>query len=358
MQVNNSQHPTSSSSSYQVLPEDLFTFDLAIPNSPSQSSSSSSRRATFSSDAASSPDSALGSDHNSDGNNVRRLSDPISPPTATMLKLDIADVSYQQQQHPTSSYVELRSDFPIEQLSTSAESGYFDSFDLQTILDSSQQQQQQQDVKHVILPSIVSSSSTLTPDATPEDHQDDRLEWTYLEPAVSSSPFPSAATSTSAPLTNLVPLNISAAASLPPSSSSTLLTPPITSVISPQHQHQQVQILPQHHQQQQIWSHNHAVPSVVKTEPLELAYPDSAYSVGVALPTQPVPPPNQAPQSGNSKQRKNSRPKVSKPPKTRDPNAPPRLCHVCGEGAGKHSYYGGQVCPSCRAFFRRSVQSK
>ena len=36
----------------------------------------------------------------------------------------------------------------------------------------------------------------------------------------------------------------------------------------------------------------------------------------------------------------------------------PRICHVCGELAGKHSYYGGQVCPSCRAFFRRSVQSK
>jgi hypothetical protein len=31
------------------------------------------------------------------------------------------------------------------------------------------------------------------------------------------------------------------------------------------------------------------------------------------------------------------------------------LCEVCGERAGKHSYYGGQVCPSCRAFFRRSV---
>lgn len=34
------------------------------------------------------------------------------------------------------------------------------------------------------------------------------------------------------------------------------------------------------------------------------------------------------------------------------------ICEVCGERAGKHSYYGGQVCPSCRAFFRRSVQSK
>jgi len=34
------------------------------------------------------------------------------------------------------------------------------------------------------------------------------------------------------------------------------------------------------------------------------------------------------------------------------------MCYVCGEKAGKHSYYGGQVCASCRAFFRRSVQSK
>ena len=33
-------------------------------------------------------------------------------------------------------------------------------------------------------------------------------------------------------------------------------------------------------------------------------------------------------------------------------------CHVCGEPAGRHNAYGGRVCPSCRAFFRRSVQSK
>jgi len=33
-------------------------------------------------------------------------------------------------------------------------------------------------------------------------------------------------------------------------------------------------------------------------------------------------------------------------------------CPVCLEKAGKHSYYGGRVCPSCRAFFRRAVQSK
>jgi len=34
------------------------------------------------------------------------------------------------------------------------------------------------------------------------------------------------------------------------------------------------------------------------------------------------------------------------------------LCYTCGAKAGKHSYYGGQVCAACRAFFRRSVQSK
>ncbi|XP_040573223.1 uncharacterized protein [Lepeophtheirus salmonis] len=35
----------------------------------------------------------------------------------------------------------------------------------------------------------------------------------------------------------------------------------------------------------------------------------------------------------------------------------PRLCQICGEVAGKHVYYGGQCCTSCRAFFRRSVQN-
>ena len=39
------------------------------------------------------------------------------------------------------------------------------------------------------------------------------------------------------------------------------------------------------------------------------------------------------------------------------PVSDPRVCKVCGEAAGKHSYYGGQVCLSCRAFFRRSVYS-
>ena len=32
-------------------------------------------------------------------------------------------------------------------------------------------------------------------------------------------------------------------------------------------------------------------------------------------------------------------------------------CHVCGETAGKHCYYGGQACFSCRAFFKRAVES-
>ena len=37
---------------------------------------------------------------------------------------------------------------------------------------------------------------------------------------------------------------------------------------------------------------------------------------------------------------------------------PSRICHICGDIAGKHSYYGGQACNSCRAFFRRAVQSE
>ena len=35
-----------------------------------------------------------------------------------------------------------------------------------------------------------------------------------------------------------------------------------------------------------------------------------------------------------------------------------RTCKVCNEIAGKHNYYGANVCISCRGFFRRSVQSK
>ena len=47
----------------------------------------------------------------------------------------------------------------------------------------------------------------------------------------------------------------------------------------------------------------------------------------------------------------------AKKPRKRGEAAQVRPCKVCGEKAGKHSYYGGEVCPSCRAFFRRSVQS-
>jgi hypothetical protein len=35
-----------------------------------------------------------------------------------------------------------------------------------------------------------------------------------------------------------------------------------------------------------------------------------------------------------------------------------RECQVCKGVAGRHSYYGGQACTSCRAFFRRSVISE
>ena len=33
------------------------------------------------------------------------------------------------------------------------------------------------------------------------------------------------------------------------------------------------------------------------------------------------------------------------------------LCKVCSDKAGKHRYYGGKSCKSCRQFFRRSVKS-
>eukprot|EP00095_Tigriopus_kingsejongensis_P005738 snap_masked-scaffold28_size608977-processed-gene-1.5 protein:Tk05738 transcript:snap_masked-scaffold28_size608977-processed-gene-1.5-mRNA-1 annotation:"thyroid hormone receptor alpha 1" len=33
-----------------------------------------------------------------------------------------------------------------------------------------------------------------------------------------------------------------------------------------------------------------------------------------------------------------------------------KICLVCGDVAGLHNYYGGQVCSGCRAFFRRCVQ--
>ena len=35
-----------------------------------------------------------------------------------------------------------------------------------------------------------------------------------------------------------------------------------------------------------------------------------------------------------------------------------KRCLVCDNIAGRHSYYGGQVCNSCRAFFRRAVVGK
>ena len=49
---------------------------------------------------------------------------------------------------------------------------------------------------------------------------------------------------------------------------------------------------------------------------------------------------------------------AEKKTKIRKPKSYPVLpCHVCKEKAGKHSYYGGQACTSCRAYFRRAVQS-
>jgi len=43
--------------------------------------------------------------------------------------------------------------------------------------------------------------------------------------------------------------------------------------------------------------------------------------------------------------------------RTESPN-PVDFCPICGAPAGKHRYYGGRSCEPCRAFFRRSVQSR
>ena len=40
----------------------------------------------------------------------------------------------------------------------------------------------------------------------------------------------------------------------------------------------------------------------------------------------------------------------------RKQNIDSHICQVCGEAAGRHNYYGGRSCQSCRAFFRRTVE--
>ena len=53
----------------------------------------------------------------------------------------------------------------------------------------------------------------------------------------------------------------------------------------------------------------------------------------------------------------NPQPKA-KPKRRKKPKLQEKLsCHVCGDIAGKHSYYGAQACYSCRAFFRRAIES-
>ncbi len=45
------------------------------------------------------------------------------------------------------------------------------------------------------------------------------------------------------------------------------------------------------------------------------------------------------------------------PPKLASNLSKVHKCAICNERAGKHIYYGGRACPSCRAFFRRAVTS-
>ena len=41
----------------------------------------------------------------------------------------------------------------------------------------------------------------------------------------------------------------------------------------------------------------------------------------------------------------------------KDDKRPVQPCHVCGDKAIAHLHYGGICCYSCKAFFRRAVQS-
>jgi len=226
--------------------------------------------------------------------------------------------------------------------------------DLQSILDAAgpqqpqqqqqHQQQQQQQPPPRQLPhqlQLTPVSGMLTPDATPEGERLPSLEWTYLEPipqqhhliptvietstSTSSSALPSSALSPPTPVTS------------PPSSFNPL--PPGRWQIQGQ---QREQVL------------------AVKTEPQDYySLPDEANlnaGGGLLRPAAVQAQQQVRPQKSQPRRRATSRAAAPKrPPK--EP-ATVRPCHVCGETAGKHSYYGGQVCPSCRAFFRRSVQSR
>ena len=413
---------------HSLLVDDLFSLDHAdilcgaggtnsaactsSPFSPSSSSTSSASRhnstnsLSSSSDLAGSPDSAvcLEKERFLSGGGVER------PPAMLKLELSSPSSSAPNSSFYTTgqvSYVELRpSDFPTptDQISSSGESGCFDAAsytDLQAILDSSSSTGQQQEEKPSPLvlqglQPVPATSQVLTPDATPEDHED-RLEWTYLEPASAQmqqqqhglAPPNHQPQNIQHQLAGLVPLNVVPQQQQQQPHSS-LLSPPMISQQHPSLVQQQQHLL---QPQQQQWEPSVTTPTTTATDTLDVlvkaepAMDASSYNDVYSLPVHlvrrvgqdfvdpsalppPLPPPQQVvvtstpstPSSSSSRigptRRAARSQSTSSTSSKEDPNAPPRLCHVCGEMAGKHSYYGGQVCPSCRAFFRRSVQSR
>jgi hypothetical protein len=170
--------------------------------------------------------------------------------------------------------------------------------------------------QELLVPSLPTSAMTsvqLTPATSPEDCCD-KLEWTYLEPAA-----------------------IGAAAQSP------VLLPSLSRGMVPDAMGWN------------DWAGLHAIKTEPMTEALPGPMPLPAFSsIPVQLKKREYP---YAMSTEGPLPAKRAVPAVDLAPEEM-PDCGPRLCFVCGEKAGKHSYYGGQVCPSCRAFFRRSVQSK
>ena len=223
-------------------------------------------------------------------------------------------------------FLELRTtdlSSPTDQISSGGESGFFDATsytDLQAFFEAEQDH-----------------SQTLTPAGTPEENE--RLEWTYLEPVK--------------PAENLRISNAEVV------------------------HFEDIQLMPI---PSGPWNVSDSA-VVIKTEPMPATHQPPP-NVGLCLdydvaPAQHsgYPSPAAAPVQLTKREQKlyfsneMSSPafdnsyatppaRTKKGGKSSDSSGVVRLCHVCGETAGKHSYYGGQVCPSCRAFFRRSVQSK
>ena len=298
---------------------------------------------------------------NNDGNKMMKLGTNSSYPLQT-------------------TYLELRSPPPpnmditatTDRLSTSGDSGYFDSSsysDLTAILESNKTSPAKE----------VNQQNVLTPAHTPENNS---LDWTYLEPVqqpvidttimegphhrqsnAEHHPTSSAMATTHVTvrpsqeiITTSTPLTEDANLELQ------LLNVPITwsgDALNDAHHVTPMDPFDQ--------SNNGYPVNLMRRDSYEMMNPDmnhhenhsmtpaimtgSEYRDDIVYPASIPEPPPPPPPAVTKKSGGGGRHPAS------DTNEN-KTCHVCGEKAGKHSYYGGQVCAACRAFFRRSVQSK